>query len=72
MQNPRFPTQQTVPGTRMPTLDDAFRLAPRGKFDYNIETKSFPDKPEYTPPPEEFARTGVAEDPAIQIGEADH
>jgi glycerophosphoryl diester phosphodiesterase len=56
VQNPRFPTQQTVPGTRMPTLDDVFRLAPRGSFDYNIETKSFPDKPEYTPPPEEFAR----------------
>jgi len=56
VQNPRFPTQQTVPGTRMPTLDDVFRLAPRGSFDYNIETKSFADKPEYTPPPEEFAR----------------
>jgi glycerophosphoryl diester phosphodiesterase len=56
VQNPRFPTQQTVPGTRMPTLDEVFRLAPRGSFDYNIETKSFPDKPEYTPPPEEFAR----------------
>jgi glycerophosphoryl diester phosphodiesterase len=56
VQNPRFPTQQTVPGTRMPTLDDVFQLAPRGSFDYNIETKSFPDKPEYTPPPEEFAR----------------
>ena len=55
VQNPRFPTQQTVPGTRMPTLDDVFRLAPRGSFDYNIETKSFADKPEYTPPPEEFA-----------------
>ena len=56
VQNPRFPTQQTVPGTRMPTLDDVFQLAGRGSFDYNIETKSFPDKPEYTPPPEEFAR----------------
>src|SRR5580700_1833527 len=56
LQNPRFPAQQTVPGTRMPTLDDVFRLAPRGAFDYNIETKSFPDKPEFTPPPEEFAR----------------
>jgi glycerophosphoryl diester phosphodiesterase len=54
--NPHFPAQQAVPGTRMPTLDDVFHLAPRGAFDYNIETKSFPDKPEYTPPPEEFAR----------------
>lgn len=56
VQNPRFSTQQTVPGTRMPTLDEVFQLAPRGKFQFNIETKSFPDKPEYTPPPEEFAR----------------
>jgi glycerophosphoryl diester phosphodiesterase len=40
----------------VPTLDEVFQLAPRGAFDYNIETKSFPDKPELTPPPEEFAR----------------
>ncbi len=56
VQNPRFATQTTVPGTRMPTLDEVFALATQGKFDYNIETKSFLDKPEYTPPPEEFAR----------------
>jgi len=56
VRNPRFATQQPVPGTRMPTLDDVFQLAPRGTFDYNIETKSFLDKPEYTPPPEEFVR----------------
>ena len=60
VRNPRFPTQQTVPGTRMPTLDEVFRLASKGSFDYNIETKSFPDKPEYTPPPEEFARMVLA------------
>ena len=40
----------------MPTLDDVFALAPLGRFDYNIETKIFPEKPELTPPPEEFAR----------------
>jgi glycerophosphoryl diester phosphodiesterase len=56
IRNPRFPEQQPVPGTRMPTLDEVFQLAPRGSFDFNIETKSFPDKPEYTPAPEEFAR----------------
>jgi glycerophosphoryl diester phosphodiesterase len=56
VRNPRFDTQKPIPGTRMPTLDDVFRLAPRGTFDYNIETKSFVDKPEYTPPPEEFVR----------------
>src|SRR5271167_2614891 len=27
---PGFPRQQTVPGTRMPTLDEVFALAPRG------------------------------------------
>jgi glycerophosphoryl diester phosphodiesterase len=56
VQNPNFHTQKAIPGTRMPTLDDVFQLASRGNFDYNIETKSFPDRPEYTPPPEEFAR----------------
>jgi glycerophosphoryl diester phosphodiesterase len=54
--NPKFPEQQPIAHTRMPTLDEVFDLAPRGRFDYNIETKSFPDKPEYTPAPDEFAR----------------
>ncbi|HEV8039554.1 MAG TPA: glycerophosphodiester phosphodiesterase family protein [Bryobacteraceae bacterium] len=39
---PGFPRQQTVPGTRMPTLDEVFALAPRGKFLFNIETKIIP------------------------------
>ena len=56
VQNPRFPTQKTVPGTRMPTLDDVFQLSGRGSFYYNIETKSFPDHPELTPAPEDFAK----------------
>ena len=55
-QNPGFPKQQVVPGTHMPTLDEVFDLAPRGKFLFNIETKSFPDHPELTPPPAEFVR----------------
>ena len=60
VRNPNFATQQTIPGTRIPTLDDVFQLASRGTFDYNIETKSFPDHPEYTPPPDEFARMVLA------------
>jgi len=60
VRNPRFPTQETVPGTRMPTLDEVFRLATRGSFEYNIETKSFPDHPEYTPAPDEFAKLVLA------------
>lgn len=53
--NPRYPEQRAVPGTRMPTLDEVFGLAGLGNFDYNLEAKCFPEKPEYTPPPEEFA-----------------
>ena len=60
VRNPAFATQQPIPGTRMPTLDDVFQLATQGTFDYNIETKSFPEHPEYTPPPEEFARMVLA------------
>ena len=45
----------------MPTLEEVFALAPKGKFLFNIETKSFVDKPELTPPPEEFARMVLAE-----------
>lgn len=54
--NPNFSKQTPVPGTHPPTLDEVFQLADRGTFDFNIETKSFPDKPEYTPAPEEFAK----------------
>jgi glycerophosphoryl diester phosphodiesterase len=59
-QNPAFPKQQVVPGTKMPTLEEVFELAPKGKFLFNIETKSFVDKPELTPPPEEFSRMVLA------------
>ena len=44
-QSPEFATQQTMPGTRMPTLDEVFQLASKGKFLFNIETKIFPKKP---------------------------
>lgn len=56
VQNPNFPKQQTAPGTRMPTLDEVFDLAPKGKFLFNIETKSFPDHPELTPSPADFVK----------------
>jgi glycerophosphoryl diester phosphodiesterase len=36
------------------------QLAGRGAFEFNIETKIFPDKPQLTPSPEEFARLLVA------------
>ncbi len=59
-QNPAFPKQQVVPGTRIPTLEDVFALAPQGKFLFNIETKSFAQRPQLSPPPEEFARMVLA------------
>ena len=60
-QNPLFPKQQTVPGTKMPTLDEVFALAPSGKFLFNIETKITPEHPELAPSPSEFVRLVLAE-----------
>jgi glycerophosphoryl diester phosphodiesterase len=54
--NPEFPKQKAIPGTRIPTLEEVLALAVKGKFEFNIETKSFPDKPNLTPTPEEFAK----------------
>jgi glycerophosphoryl diester phosphodiesterase len=54
--NPGFPTQQTVPGTRMPTLDEVFALASKGKFLFNIETKITPQTPDLAPSPEDFVK----------------
>lgn len=59
VQNPGFKEQKTIPGTRMPTLDEVFALAPKGKFEFNIETKIFIDHPLYSPPPADFARLVV-------------
>lgn len=38
------------------TLDQALKLADRGAFLFNLEIKSFPDHPEFGPPPDKFAR----------------
>jgi glycerophosphoryl diester phosphodiesterase len=54
--NPEFPKQSAVPGTRIPTLDEALALAPKGSFGFNIETKLDTKKPELAPEPAEFAR----------------
>jgi glycerophosphoryl diester phosphodiesterase len=54
--NPDQRRQKAMPGTRIPTLEEVLALAPLGKFHFNIETKIFKAKPEYTPAPEEFAR----------------
>jgi glycerophosphoryl diester phosphodiesterase len=54
--NPRFPDQQPVPGTRIPTLDEVFALGKGTHVQFNVETKIFADKPELTPEPEAFSR----------------
>jgi len=49
-----------VPGTRMPTLDEVFALAPKGKFLFNIETKISAQRPELTVGPDEFVKLVLA------------
>ena len=56
LQNPRFPAQQAIPGTRLPALDEVFELAGMGRFRFDIEVKSSPEHPELAPEPDEFAR----------------
>jgi glycerophosphoryl diester phosphodiesterase len=60
IQNPGFTRQQAIPGTRMPTLEEVFALAPEGTFKFNIETKIFAEHPELAPPPDEFVRLVLA------------
>ena len=59
-----FPDQAAVDGTRIPRLADVFALVKRSgntTVRFDIETKVFPDAPEDTLPPEEFARALIAE-----------
>jgi glycerophosphoryl diester phosphodiesterase len=56
LKNPAYPRQVPTPGTRVPTLDEVFALAPRGSFEFNIETKMTEGRPELAPEPAEFAR----------------
>jgi glycerophosphoryl diester phosphodiesterase len=58
--NPQFARQQTVPGTRIPTLDEVFALAPKGNFKFNMETKIDPSKPSLSVAPDVFAKTVLA------------
>jgi glycerophosphoryl diester phosphodiesterase len=60
IRNPAFPRQRTVPGARIPTLEEVFALAPKGSFKFNLETKIFADHPELSPPPDEFVRLVLA------------
>ncbi len=66
LKNLYFEKQTPVPGTRIPTLEEVFDWVhqsshPHAKLiGFNIETKSFPDHPEYTVSPREFAQKVVA------------
>ena len=60
IRNAEFPKQKPLPGTRVPTFDEVLALAAKGNFDFNVETKSFPDKPQLTPPPTEFVKLVLA------------
>ncbi|MCU1318827.1 MAG: glycerophosphoryl diester phosphodiesterase [Edaphobacter sp.] len=51
-----FPQQKAVPHTSIPTFDEVLALAPQGRFEYNVETKIFPNHPEVAPAPEVFVR----------------
>ena len=60
--NPKFPQQLSVPGERIPTLDEVFAMVKASgyqaapKVEVNIETKIFPAEPELTPSATDFAR----------------
>lgn len=51
-----FPKQVAVPGTHIPTFEQVLDLAPQGTFDFNVETKIFPNHPELSPGPEQFVQ----------------
>ena len=55
LKNPLFQKQQTVPGAHIPALEEVLGLASSGNFQFDIEIKSFPGQPEWTPAPEVFA-----------------
>lgn len=59
LQNPSFPKQKPIPGTKMPTLDEVFDLAATSNVQFNIETKIDPKTPDLAPDPATFARLVV-------------
>jgi glycerophosphoryl diester phosphodiesterase len=60
--NQRFPEQKTFPKTRIPTLEEVFRMVENSvlphakKIQFNIETKSEGAHPDFTPAPEIFVK----------------
>lgn len=57
----RYPAQEPVDGTRIPTLAEVFAAARGQRVGFNIEIKTDPGKPAETLAPEAFARALVDE-----------
>ena len=61
--NPKFPKQETVPGTAIPTLEEVFELVKSkpgetaSKLQFNIETKIKAENPKAYLPPDLFMKT---------------
>ena len=51
-----FPNHVAVPHTTIPTFEEVLDLAPQGDFQFNVETKIFPNRPDITPTPEVFVK----------------
>jgi len=57
----RFPLQNALDGTRIPTLASLFDLAKDTRVRFNIEPKSDVEAPQETLPPQPFARALIGE-----------
>jgi glycerophosphoryl diester phosphodiesterase len=55
-----FPTQVAVPDTKVATFDEVLDLAKGTTVQFNVETKSFPNHPEFAPAPANFVALIVA------------
>ena len=57
-----FPTQIAVPDTKVATFDEVLDLAKGTTVQFNVETKSFPNHPEFAPAPADFVALIVTAD----------
>jgi glycerophosphoryl diester phosphodiesterase len=67
----RYPDQQAVDGTPVPTLGEVFELVNKSgnkKVRFNVEVKINPEYPDLTLPPKEFVKTVVGVIQAYKMG----
>lgn len=67
----RYPEQQSIDGTSVPTLGEVFELVDRSgnqSVRFNIEIKINPEKPELTLPPKEFVQAVIKVVRKYQMG----